>query len=72
MKIQTLDEQSAAAKREKRTNVCLLHRHGQTPEEWTWYVAMTTDSNFDAEQWFNRQTGLARVYGNDGKIRAAK
>lgn len=70
--IQTLSEQEATAKAGQKIYTCLSYKRGDTPHNGTWFVAFETDSSHEAEQWFNKQPKMARVWRRNGQLYFAK
>ena len=69
--IQTIAEQTKAAKGCGAIYCCLgMKRRKET--DWSWFIDLATNSSHETDQWFVRQTGLARVWKSNGSIVAAK
>jgi len=67
MAIQTIPEQEQASKKAifdagmTSGFVCLGYCRG--PGKWSWIVDRVTAHSAPADEWWKRETGLARVYG---------
>lgn len=69
--VQSNKEQQTAAHNCGKGFCCLGYQPGKG-DTWTWYVALATDDVVEADEWWEDQTGLARVYYANGAIRNAK
>ena len=52
--------------------VCLRYIPATKENDWTWKVVMIVDDVRLADEWWEKETGLARVYYGTGYIRNAK
>lgn len=70
--IQSNTEQENAAMACGTVYCCLAHCPATRDKPWTWKVALTTNDQYTADEWWRQQPKLARVYYSSGAIRNAK